>query len=132
MSHQTAVRSAPAARPTPPAARRLSQALSTAIHGSESSEPAIDQDLLDRLEAIFQSFQSAPVLDQAIRLPVVLDLVGVSKSTWYALLNPRSKTFDPRAPQPFKLGPFPNSPSIWWRSLVMAYLKVCASPQAWG
>lgn len=130
MSCHTAIRKTPAARPTP-APRRLSQALSTAMHGSESSEPTFDQALLDRLDAIFQAFQSAPDLDQAIRLPVVLETVGVSKSTWYALLNPRSKTFDSRAPQPFKLGPSPNSPSVWWRSAVMAYLKVCASPQAW-
>lgn len=124
MSCRTAIRSTPAARPTP-ALRR--QAQSTAMHGSNASEPAFDQVLLDRLEAIFQA---APDLDQAIRLPAVLDLVGVSKSTWYALLNPRSKTFDSRAPQPFKLGPSPNSPSVWWRSAVMAYLKICASPQA--
>lgn len=131
MPCRTAVRSTPAARPTP-APRRFSQALSTAMHGSESSETAFDQALLNRLDVIFHSFQSAPDLDQAIRLPVVLELVGVSKSTWYALLNPRSKTFDSRAPQPFKLGPSPNSPSVWWRSEVMAYLKACASPQAWA
>lgn len=130
MSLQTAVRSAPAARPAP-VARRLSRALSTAVCGPELSESAFDQVLLDRLDAIFRSLQSAPNLDQAIRLPAVLDLFGVSKSTWYARLNRRSKTFDPRAPQPFKLGPSPNSPSVWWRSEVMAYLKVCASPQAW-
>ncbi|WP_155943228.1 helix-turn-helix transcriptional regulator [Rhodanobacter thiooxydans] len=86
---------------------------------------------MDRLGAIIQSIQFAPDFDQAMRLPAVLDFVGVSKSTWYARLNPRSKTFDSRAPQPFKLGPSPNSPSVWWRSAVMAYLKVCASPQAW-
>lgn len=109
----------------------LSVALSSVMN-NPSSETALDQALLDRLDAIFQSIQPAPDLDQAIRLPVVLDLVGVSKSTWYALLNPGSKTFDPRAPQPFKLGPTPNSPSVWWRSAVMAYLRVCASPQAWA
>ena len=125
MSCQTAVRSARPARHTP-APRRLSQGLSTAMHGSASSEPAFDQALLDRLDVFFQSFQFSPDLDQAIRLPAVLDLVGISKSTWYALLNPRSKTFDPRAPQPFKLGPSPNSPSVWWRSAVMSYLKGCA------
>ncbi|WP_223573167.1 helix-turn-helix transcriptional regulator, partial [Xanthomonas citri] len=106
--------------------------LSNEVRGHEPSEPAFDQTLLDRLDAIFQSIQSIPDLDQAIRLPAVLDLVGVSKSTWYALLNPRSKTFDSRAPQPFKLGPSPNSPSVWWRSDVMAYLRACASPQAWA
>lgn len=131
MSHETAVRSTPTIHRTP-APRRLSRALPTAIHSFESSVPAFDQALLDRLDAMFRSIQSVPDLDQAIRLPVVLDLVGVSKSTWYALLNPRSKTFDARAPQPFKLGPSPNSPSVWWRSAVMAYLKVCASPQAWA
>lgn len=168
MSSCTAVRSTPAARHNP-ALRRLSLALSTAMngpesseltfdqalldrldaicqsiqtapdqalpsamHGTESSESAFDQALLDRLDAIFRSIQPAPKLDQAIRLPSVLSLVGVSKSTWYALLNPRSRTFDPRAPQPFKLGPSANSPSVWWRSAVMAYLNACASSQVRG
>lgn len=108
------------------------QAWPTATHGTESPESDVDQALLDRLDIIFRSIQSAPKLDQAIRLPTVLSLVGVSKSTWYALLNPRSKTFDPRAPQPFKLGPSPNSPSVWWRSSVMTYLKACATSQVRG
>lgn len=109
----------------------LTVALASASNGP-SSELALDQALLDRLDDILKSNQLVPDLDQAIRLPLVLELAGVSKSTWYALLNPRSKTFDPRAPQPFKLGPSPNSPSVWWRSAVMAYLRVCASPQAWA
>ncbi|WP_267106822.1 helix-turn-helix transcriptional regulator [Xanthomonas sacchari] len=131
MPCHNAIRSKHAARPIP-APHRLSQALSNEVRSHEPSEPAFDQTLLDRLDAIFQSIKSTPDLDQAIRLPAVLDLVGVSKSTWYALLNPRSKTFDSRAPQPFKLGPSPNSPSVWWRSAVMAYLRACASPQAWA
>lgn len=130
MSCQTHVRSASAAR-SAPTRHLLSKSLAIATSGSESTGAAPEPAGLERLDAICQALQSAPELDRAIRLPAVLDLVGVSKSTWYALLNPRSKTFDPRAPQPFKLGPSPNSPSVWWRSAVMAYLKVCASPQAW-
>ncbi|MGY3041433.1 putative DNA-binding transcriptional regulator AlpA [Rhodanobacter sp. TND4EL1] len=129
MSHQNAVRSAPAASRTP-SPRQISHALSTAMHGSEPSEPAFDQALLERLGAMIQALQSAPDLDQAIRLPEVLGIVGISKSSWYARLNPRSPTHDPRVPRPFKLGHSPNSPSVWWRSAVVAYLNACANAQA--
>lgn len=40
----------------------------------------------------------------AIRLPDVLEMVNLSRSTWYALLDPKSKTFDEEAPRPFKIG----------------------------
>lgn len=129
MSYQNAVRSAPAARRTP-SPRQVSHALSTATHGSEPSDPVFDQVLLERLGAMLQALKSAPDLDQAIRLPEVLGIVGISKSSWYARLNPRSPTHDTRVPRPFKLGRSPNSPSVWWRSAVVAYLNACADAQA--
>jgi predicted DNA-binding transcriptional regulator AlpA len=82
--------------------------------------------MLERLETIYRAVQQAPILDQAIRLPEVLTIAGVSKSTWYARLNPRSPSYDPRAPRPFKLGTSDRSPSVWWRSAVAAYVQACA------
>lgn len=90
----------------------------------------IDSSTLERLEAILHSLQRAPVQDQAIRLPEVLSIVGISKSTWYARLNPRLPSHDPRVPKPFKLGTSDRSPSVWWRSEVMAYVHACANAHA--
>jgi predicted DNA-binding transcriptional regulator AlpA len=84
---------------------------------------------LERLEAILQTFQRSPVLDEAIRLPEVLSIVGLSKSTWYARLNARLPGYDARAPKPFKLGTSDRSPTAWWRSEVMAYVLACAAAQ---
>lgn len=90
---------------------------------------SISSETLERLEAILQTFQRSPVLDQAIRLPEVLSIVGLSKSTWYARLNARLPAYDARAPKPFKLGTSDRSPTAWWRSEVMAYVLACAAAQ---
>ncbi len=89
----------------------------------------ISSETIERLEAILQTFQRSPVLDQAIRLPEVLSIVGLSKSTWYARLNARLPAYDARAPKPFKLGASDRSPTAWWRSEVMAYVLACAAAQ---
>jgi len=62
-------------------------------------------------------------LVRAIRLPEVLHLTGLSRSTWYALLNPNDPSHDPTAPKPFKLGRSAHSPSVWWAWQVIAYLE---------
>lgn len=103
--------------------RQLSPRSTAAV---ESARPAPDLVVLERLEAIYKAIQPAPAVDRAIRLPEVLDIVGVSKSTWYARLNPNSPSYDPRAPQPFKLGATAGSPSVWWLSATMGYVQVCA------
>lgn len=89
----------------------------------------IDSLPLKHLEAFIQMLQRAPLQDQAIRLPEVLSIVGISKSTWYARLNARLPSYDPRVPKPFKLGTSDRSPSAWWRSEVMAYVRSCANAQ---
>lgn len=62
-------------------------------------------------------------LHRAIRLPEVLHITGLSRSTWYALINPRLPTYDHQAPRPFKLGTSDRSPSAWWAWEVLAYLQ---------
>lgn len=60
---------------------------------------------------------------RAIRLPEVLHMTGLSRSAWYALLNPRMPNYDSLAPRPFKLGTSERSPSAWWAWEVLAYLQ---------
>lgn len=110
---------------------RLSQAATTARPDAETVDSSIHKELLERLEAIHLAVQQAPNLDQLVRVPEALQLLGgISKSTWYARLNPRSPSYDPRAPKPFKLGMSEHSPSVWWRSALIAYAYACANPQA--
>ena len=63
---------------------------------------------------------------RAIRLPSVLEIVGCGRSHWYALLSKKSAVHDSTAPQPFKLGPSPHSPSVWWEHEVLAWLEARA------
>lgn len=60
---------------------------------------------------------------RAIRLPEVLRLLAISKSTLYERLNPKSVFHDRDLPRPFKLGGSERSPSVWWAWEVAAYLE---------
>jgi predicted DNA-binding transcriptional regulator AlpA len=62
-------------------------------------------------------------LQRALRLPEVLHLTGMSRSSWYALLNSSSSSYDPAAPKPFKLGASQRSISVWWAWEVLGYLR---------
>lgn len=88
--------------------------------------------VIERLDAIFERVRRAegwgthpPDCHRAIRLPEVLNLLGISKSTLYGRLQPSSRHYDPRAPKPFKLGNSARSPSAWWRDSVIEYLQLC-------
>lgn len=123
-----ATKNLPAAKPS---RSRPSQSMAAAVPNIGIADSSIHQEMLERLEAIHLAVQQTPSLDQLVRLPEALKLLGgISKSTWYARLNPRSSSYDPRAPKPFKLGVSEHSPSVWWRSALMAYAQVCAGPQA--
>lgn len=63
---------------------------------------------------------------RAIRLPSVLELVGCGRSHWYSLLNKKSAVHDSTAPQPFKLGSSPHSPSVWWEHEILEWLEARA------
>lgn len=52
--------------------------------------------------------------DQFVRLPDVIRLTGLSRSSVYARLNPRAPaSFDPTFPRPIKLSPGPKGASAW-------------------
>lgn len=119
-----------------PAPSRRQPALASA---SEISDKPTSSDLdllkqlmeskvLDRLKGMLQlAHAGASANDRAIRLPEVLRMLPISKSTWYDRLNPRSPAYDPLAPQPFKLGSSERSPSVWWYSEIIAYLEAHAA-----
>lgn len=76
--------------------------------------------MLPRLDAIAQAIGSlAPANEDdpggtlLYRLPDILKLIGISKSTWYAWSNPKSPSYDPLLPQAIKLGDHPRSPAAW-------------------
>lgn len=89
----------------------------------------IEEAVLFRLEEIFEAVKAlmsrdpgqTPDQDRAIRLPEVLQLLGISRSCLYDRLNPRSASHDPDMPRPFKLGATERAPSVWQYSSVMAY-----------
>lgn len=93
--------------------------------------------VLSRLEAIMGQIKrldspgaiSNNDLRRAIRLPEVLLVLGISKSTLYDRMNPKSCRYDSAVPRPFKLGNSERSPSVWWHHDVVAYLKSHADQQ---
>lgn len=112
-----------------PATGQAGNSSALTLSAADRGMLSINAETIERLEAILQTFQRSPVLDEAIRLPEVLSIVGLSKSTWYARLNARLPAYDARAPKPFKLGTSDRSPTAWWRSEVMAYVLACAAAQ---
>lgn len=85
--------------------------------------------VMERLDLIFERVRNQDDSDEdcAIRLPEVRRILGdIGKSTLYGRLNPSSKLFDPRAPQPFKLGNSERSGSAWSRREVLAYRRYLA------
>lgn len=105
------------------------EARSTASPHSLSSSDKNSHELLERLKTFLDasSLISPSAQDRAIRLPEVLHLLGIGKSTWYDRLNCKSPSYDPSAPKPFKLGSGSRSPSVWWHSEIQSYLSVRAS-----
>lgn len=64
-------------------------------------------------------------LRAAVRLSDVLNLLGgIGRSTLFAMLNPKSPTFDPDFPKPFKLGKACRSPNVWWHWQIIRYLQL--------
>lgn len=56
-----------------------------------------------------------------IRLPDLLKMTGMSRSTVYSLMNPKSKYFDPTFPKPVALTPNGRS-KAWNRAEVEAWM----------
>ena len=89
--------------------------------------------VLKRLDAIFESVRRSesggglsPDDRRAIRLPEVLKILRISKSTLYGRLKASGQRHDARLPKPFKLGDSARSPSAWWHDSVIDYLELCA------
>ncbi|HEL3236776.1 TPA: helix-turn-helix transcriptional regulator [Stenotrophomonas maltophilia] len=108
---------------------KASTLTSRATHRGAASLPDDNaRELLERLKEILDtSPHRLCENNRAIRLPEVLHLLGISKSSWYERLNRNSANYDPSAPKPFKLGSSVRSPSVWWHSEIQAYLSMRAS-----
>lgn len=106
--------------------------------GFEVLHRLIESRVIDRLDEIFQHIRridecagenSAP-RRRAIRLPEVLNILGISKSTLYSRLSTASPYYDEAMPRPFKLGNNSHAeraPSLWWEDEVIAYLELRAA-----
>lgn len=102
--------------------------------GCEFLRSLIENRVTQLLEDIFEKVRQLEINGchkagrRAIRLREVLQILGISKSTLYARLNPASPGFDPEMPKPFKLGnqTSERAPSVWWESDVIDYLEICA------
>ncbi|RDZ27452.1 helix-turn-helix transcriptional regulator [Lysobacter silvisoli] len=95
----------------------------------------IEVRVMERLEEIFDRIRRMEAAmstqlttsHRAIRLPEVLDMLGISKSTLYGRLDPASRSYDPRMPKPFKLGNSDRSPTVWWNTDIKTFLESCAN-----
>lgn len=129
----TNIRSEDAPRQAGPSGLTIALASATSDPLPVALDPEFLQQLdksnvLDRLKDLFQLARASDrSSDRAIRLPEVLNILGIGKSSWYQCLNARSRSYDPLAPQPFKLGSSERSPSLWWHSEIIAYLEFRAA-----
>ena len=97
----------------------------------------IETMVLQRLDAIFEGILHLEAANDArfsdlplvYRLPGVLKLLGISKSTLYDWLNPQSEFYMPSLPRPFKLADHAHSPSFWSGPDLRAWIeaRACAS-----
>lgn len=73
--------------------------------------------MIDSLELIMNQEYSSFL----VRLPELLKMTGLSRSTVYNLMNPKSKYHDPSFPKPAELTPFGRS-KAWSRLEVEAWM----------
>ena len=60
-----------------------------------------------------------------IRRKRLEELTGLSKSTIYARINPRSPTYDPAFPRPIEIGQGMKNPPVGWvESEVFTWLQL--------
>ncbi|MGV7172376.1 helix-turn-helix transcriptional regulator [Xanthomonas axonopodis] len=109
------------------------------------SFPSLDQvdrefqdTVLKQLERILASFRSNGQSNQtdlapsprAVRLPEVLQLLGISRSTLYNRLDESSPQYDPDMPRPFKLGKGDRAPTAWLHQDIVVYIESCVAARS--
>ncbi|OOW67188.1 hypothetical protein Xmlh_18030 [Xanthomonas axonopodis pv. melhusii] len=109
---------------------------------SASSPDQVDREFQDivlkQLERILASFRSNGQSNQtgqvpsprAVRLPEVLKLLGVSRSTLYNRLDESSPQYDPDMPRPFKLGKSDRAPTAWLHQDIVVYIESCVAARS--
>lgn len=94
---------------------------------------SLEARVMAKLEQIFEEVRRLEGLEtheakrRAIRIRQVLGMLGIGKSTLYARLNPKSESYDPKMPPPFRLGASARSPSVWWEHEVLEFLESSAT-----
>jgi predicted DNA-binding transcriptional regulator AlpA len=63
-------------------------------------------------------------LNQFIRLPAVIRITSLSRSSVYARLDSSSASYDPAFPRPVKLSPGPKGAVAWLESEVNAWQQL--------
>lgn len=78
--------------------------------------------LIDRVHAM-----AIDIRPRTIRRQRVQELAGnICRAQVYAMLDPKSSSFDKTFPRPFQLGRSANSPVVWWESEVINWLHTKA------
>ncbi|WP_355587459.1 AlpA family phage regulatory protein [Xanthomonas cannabis] len=127
---------------TPHRHTRTGMAGATARGASVSNLDQIDREFQDmvlkQLERILAFFRGAGQSNQtgvapsprAVRLPEVLQLLGISRSTLYNRLDEASPQYDPDMPRPFKLGKGDRAPTAWLHQDIVVYIESCAAARS--
>ncbi|MFA1722597.1 helix-turn-helix transcriptional regulator [Xanthomonas campestris] len=121
---------------------RTRMAEPAARSASASSLDQVDREfqaiVLKHLERILASFRSNGQSNQtgqvpsprAVRLPEVLQLLGISRSTLYNRLDESSPQYDPDMPRPFKLGKGDRAPTAWLHQDIVVYIESCVAARS--
>lgn len=70
--------------------------------------------------------------DRFLRLPEVLDLIGVKKSTLYSWINGKSKYFRPDFPRRIFLSTNGKGPVVWSENELNSWMENCRNNFAGG
>ena len=72
---------------------------------------------------MFTQFSSSIYLSRVVRIKELTQLLGLSRSTIYDRLNPKSKRYDPSFPKPIKIGASPSAAIGWRLDGVMLWIE---------
>jgi prophage regulatory protein len=60
---------------------------------------------------------------KAVRAKEAIPITGLGRSSFFAKQNPNDPAWDLTFPRSFKLGPSPNSPTVWFVDELEAWLE---------
>jgi predicted DNA-binding transcriptional regulator AlpA len=95
------------------------------LHAVQPDSPLSMQKLLYLLQALLPSsnFCISPRPRKAARAKQAYPIVGLGRSSFFAIQDVRHPSWDPTFPRSFKLGPSPRSPTVWFVDELEAWLE---------